>query len=274
MFKYLLICLVCSFSFFNSAILTSQEKVTVEGAMVLGNSELSTPVPGTIRWTGADFEGWNGSQWVSLTPDPCGGLNFVKDIEANRYRTVAIGTQCWTVENLRVRLFNDGTPIQKLEADTSWATVLEPAFGWPEDMSSNAIPFGALYNWFVADANSNGNKNVCPIGWHVPSQQELTILINAWGGENVAGNPLKETGNIHFLESNENATNLSGFTALPGGYRNNLNYSELGYYAWYWSTSVSTISNALFMDIEYDGDYARIDDLDKKQGLSIRCVKN
>ena len=262
--------LICIFQKSNFA----QEKIIVEGAVIIGNSEAGIPAPGTIRWTGSDFEGWNGSKWVSLTLGPCGGLSIVKDIEANRYRIVSIGKQCWMMDNLRVTNFNDGTPIQKLEADTSWSAVTDPAYCWPEDSGSNAIPYGALYNWYTVDAASNGNKNVCPIGWHVPSKQEMLDLVNFLGGESAAGNPLKETGNVHFLESNENATNLSGFTAIPGGYRVGVNYYELGYYAWYWSNSASNSTSSSYMDIEYDGDYANINAINKTYGNSVRCIKD
>lgn len=252
----------------------AQEKIIVEGAVILGNSEAGSPASGTIRWTGSDFEGWNGSNWVSLTVGPCGGLSFVLDVNANRYRIVSIGKQCWMADNLRVTNFNDGTPIQKLEADTSWVTVTDPAYGWPEDMGTNAIPFGGLYNWFVVDPASNGNKNVCPIGWHVPSQQELLDLVNFLGGELIGGNPLKETGNVHFLEGNENATNLTGFTAMPGGYRTGTTYNEFGYYAQYWSATSSSVTSAFFMDIQYDGDYADINTKNKQIGHNIRCIKD
>ncbi len=262
------------FIFFYTISVNGQEKVVVQGAITLGNDETGTPAEGTIRWTGNDFEGWTGSKWISLTKGPCGGLYFVLDVDANRYRIVSIDNQCWMADNLRVVNFNDGTPIQKLEADTSWTTVTDPAYCWPEDMGSNANPFGALYNWHTVDPASNGNKNVCPIGWHVPSQQEQLDLVNFLGGESVAGNPLKETGNVHFLDSNENATNLTGFTAMPGGYRSQTSYYELGYYAQYWSATASNATNAYFMDIEYDGDYANIETQLKNRGNSIRCIKD
>lgn len=61
-----------------------------------------------------------------------------------------------------------------------------------------ANTYGALYNWYAVDTLSNRNKNVCPVGWHVPSQQDFLELINYLGGESVAGIQLKEAGNVHF----------------------------------------------------------------------------
>ena len=253
----------------------AQEKLTVEGAVTLGDSENSPPVAGTIRWTGTDFEGWDGSVWRSLTlGGPCGGLSIVKDVEANTYPTVGIGTQCWMAVNLRTTLYNDGTAIPNEPAGTDWSTLSTPAYCWYNDNAGNANPFGALYNWYAVDTMSNGNKNVCPSGWHVPSQSEADILINYLGGEDVAGIPAKEAGNVHFLSNNETATNTSGFTAMPAGYRVNTSYYEKGYYAQYWETTSTSANNAAFMDIEYDGEYIYNANQAKKRGNSIRCIKD
>lgn len=251
-----------------------QEKLSVEGAIILSNSEDATPEAGTIRWTGTDFEGWTGSNWISLSLGPCGGLTFVQDVDANRYRIVSIGTQCWMTDNLRAVNFNDGTPIQKLELDTSWSTVLDPAYSWYDDMASNANPYGALYNWYTVASASNGNKNVCPFGWHVPTEQDILDLVNSLGGESIAGIPLKEAGNVHFVESNETANNLSGFTAMPGGYRSTASYNELEYYAQYWSSTATSSTTAIFLDIQYDGDYANVSGQSKFRGNSVRCLKD
>ncbi|MBK8504166.1 MAG: fibrobacter succinogenes major paralogous domain-containing protein [Saprospiraceae bacterium] len=261
-----------------AAFLTSgytQEKLVIEGAVTLANSDDTTPEAGTIRWTGSDFEGWTGSKWVSLTSGTCGGLTFVSDVDANRYRVVAIGTQCWTTENLRVQNFNDGSPIPLIPVATDWATITTPPYSWYNDnMMINAVPFGALYNWYAVDTASNGNKNICPFGWHMPTEQDYQELINYLGGESVAGIDLKEAGNVHFLTNNETATNLSGFTAIPGGYRTGTSFYEKGYYAQYWTVAAHNATQAKFVDIEYDGEYADIANQNKNRGNSVRCVKD
>ena len=121
---------------------------------------------------------------------------------------------------------------------------------------------------------SNGNKNVCPSGWHVPSEVEVNQLINYLGGEDVAGIPAKEAGNVHFLDANETATNISGFTAMPGGYRVNTSSYEKGYYAQYWTSTESNSTLAFFMDLEYDGEYFYNTTQSKTRGNSIRCIKD
>lgn len=136
------------------------------------------------------------------------------------------------------------------------------------------ITYGALYNWYAVDPSSNGNKNVCPVGWHMPSEQDFLEMINYLGGEDVAGIQLKEAGNVHFLDGNETATNESGFTAIPGGYRTGTSYYEKGYYAQYWTVTSASSTEAKYVDIEYDGEYAFIYDQAKERGYSIRCVKD
>lgn len=252
----------------------AQEKVKVEGAMVIGNSEDATPEAGTIRWTGTDFEGWTGTEWVSLTSGPCGGLTLVRDVDANNYRIVAIGNQCWMADNLRVTKYNDGTLIPNVIGTTDWNTVTTPAYSWYSDMPGNATPYGALYNWYALDTLSNGNKNACPSGWHLPSQDEYMQLTGYLGGELVAGIKLKTAGNVHFEDANETATNTSGFTAIPGGYRTGTSFFEKGYYAQYWTTTAAGSTMAVFLDIQYDGEYASLSDQDKKRGNSVRCVKD
>jgi len=246
----------------------------VEGAITVGDSEGATPDAGTIRWTGTDFEGWTGSQWVSLTSGPCGGLSFVKDVEANTYPVVAIGTQCWMAVNLRTKNYNDNTAIPLVNSSVDWGTVTTPAYCWYNDNSGNANPYGALYNWYAVDMTSNGNKNVCPVGWHLPKELDFSTLQTFLGGESTAGIPLKEAGSVHFLDDNDTATNESGFTAIPGGYRSGTSFFEKGYYAQYWSTTATNTTTAKFFDLEYDGEYARISDQNKITGNSIRCVKD
>ena len=93
----------------------SQEKMEIEGAIIIADSEDATPTPGTIRWTGADCEGWNGIIWVSLTGNMKVGT--VSDVDGNVYKAITIGTQEWMTENLRTSKYNDETTIDAVTSD-------------------------------------------------------------------------------------------------------------------------------------------------------------
>ena len=164
----------------------------------------------------------------------------VKDIDGNVYKTITAGTQTWMAENLKTTKFNDGTiiPLFTVEAN-DWAnhTVsasTTPAYCWLFDSASvYKDTYGAFYNGFAIAAG-----NLCPTGWHVPSDEEWTILTNLLGGENVAGSKLKEKGTKHWPDGNDGATNELGFTALAAGAieDNGSNWS-FGHYGTWWSST-------------------------------------
>jgi uncharacterized protein (TIGR02145 family) len=129
-----------------------------------------------------------------------------------------------------------------------------------------------LYNWFtVADA-----RNIAPTGWHVPTDAEWTTLTTFLGGESVAGGKMKETGTTHWVSPNTSATNESGFTALPAGFRdgNDGTFGSLGYYGNFWSSTQSDASSAWFRYLNHG--YADCDryDYSKAYGFSVRLLKD
>ena len=132
--------------------------------------------------------------------------------------------------------------------------------------------YGALYNWYAVNTGK-----LCPTGWHVPNINELTTLIEYLGGENVAGGKLKETGTIHWRSPNTGATNSSGFTALPGGYRTSTSLTPFGSvgYTGYWWCSTEVSFNAAWEYTLYSDavTISKISDY-KLLGLSVRCLKD
>jgi hypothetical protein len=115
--------------------------------------------------------------YVDLLQAQVAALQGVKDVDNNRYDVVTIGTQTWMAENLKTTRYNDGTVIPLITDDTAWATASTngaPGYCWYDNLSSNLIVYGALYNWYSINSSSNGNKNVCPTGWHVPTDSEWT----------------------------------------------------------------------------------------------------
>ena len=121
-----------------------------------------------------------------------------------------------------------------------------------------------------------GVQGICPTGWHLPTDVEWTTLSTYLGGEVVAGGKMKETGTAHWLHPNTGATNSSGFTALPGGYRNySGSFYDLTYYAYFWSSTETSSTFAWFRNLTYN-----YEDVDRKRnyfktnGFSARCVKD
>jgi uncharacterized protein (TIGR02145 family) len=202
--------------------------------------------------------------------------NTVTDIDGNVYTIVQIGSQHWLGQNLKVTHFNDGSEIP-LELDSdAWCILTTPAYCWYNNDIANKNPYGALYNWYVLDETSNGGKNVCPEGWHVPSDDEWAALITYLGGPSQAGGKLKESGTAHWNSPNTGATNETGFTALPGGYRAGTNgafvsKNEKGYW---WSASENYASSGWYRNMNFNSAQVYRSHLGKVFGYAVRCIKD
>lgn len=194
----------------------------------------------------------------------------VTDKDGNVYHSVKIGTQTWTVENLKVTKLNDGTSIPNVTANTEWSILTTPGYCWYNNDVANKNLYGGLYNWYAVSTGK-----LCPISWHVPSDAEWTTLINFLGGETVAGGKMKEVGLSHWNDPNIGATNSSGFTGLSGGVRGNFGtFYYLGGDGYWWNSTESSISNARSIVLHfYDSNASRYSDL-KWIGFSVRCIKD
>jgi uncharacterized protein (TIGR02145 family) len=203
--------------------------------------------------------------------------NFIDctDGDGNHYATVTIGTQVWTVENMKTTKYNDGSDIALVTDNTAWTTA-GAAYCWYNNDIANKVIYGALYNWFAVDAASNGGKNIAPTGWHVPSDAEYTTLTTYLGGETVAGGKMKESGTTHWTSPNTSATNESGFTALPGGYRDSGDgtFYSVGGYGYYWSSSAIDATYAWLRYLYYSDATAYSFYGSKANGFSVRCVRD
>ncbi|MBK7268117.1 MAG: fibrobacter succinogenes major paralogous domain-containing protein [Flavobacteriales bacterium] len=152
-------------------------------------------------------------------PQPCPGMPTVTDIDGNVYNTVQIGGQCWMMENLRTSTYRNNTPIPNVTDSAQWVNLASGAWCNFNNTANDAI-LGKLYNWYAVD-NAAG---LCPLGWHVPAEDDWLTLINHLGGSSVAGGKMKSTGIQYWLAPNTGATNESGFSALPGGLRDTDGY--------------------------------------------------
>jgi uncharacterized protein (TIGR02145 family) len=195
-------------------------------------------------------------------------------------------------ENLRTTKYNNGSNIPVVTENTQWANnwnngnpLQQPMMCWynNDQETYTANKFGALYNWYAINPATNGSKNVCPTGWHVPTDTEWTNMINvldpnADGGNNynIAGGKLKSTGTQFWISPNQDATNSSGFSGLPGGGRGSGGaFSLIGEYAFWWSSTGISTTDAWIRFLGYDyGAVERSSNASKYNGLSVRCVKD
>ena len=216
-----------------------------------------------------------GEQVSFTTASTDGQAGIISDLDDNIYNTVIIGTQTWMKENLKVTKYNDGTLIQNVTDDAQWRSSTTGAYCWYGNNISNKDIYGALYNWYAVDALNIGGKNVCPAGWHVPSDAEWTTLTTYLGGVSVAGGKLKEAGPMHWTRGNTGATNETDFTALPGGSRiGDILFSGVGSSGYWWSSSDYTYSNAYVRGMmDYSRSVSR-PSYNKGSGFSVRCLKN
>jgi uncharacterized protein (TIGR02145 family) len=192
------------------------------------------------------------------------------DIDGNYYDTVHIGNQIWFKQNLKTTRYRNGGNIPYVLGNTDWQALTKGAWSYYDHDASNNAIYGKLYNWFTTQGDT-----LCPTGWHVPSDAEWIILTDYLGGESVAGGKLKSVGTTYWNSANTGATNESGFSALPGSYRNfDGNFGNIRNDASFWSAS------------EYYNDIAWLRQLlnnlsvffksnnFKSSGSSVRCLRD
>ncbi|MCP4124275.1 MAG: hypothetical protein GY751_21215, partial [Bacteroidetes bacterium] len=203
----------------------------------------------------------------------------VTDIDGNTYNTVVIGTQEWMGENLRTAKYQNGDAIPNVTGSSEWVNLSTGAFCWYDDDNQYESPYGKLYNWYaVVD-----DRNVCPVGWHLPTDEEWTVLadfLGGVGGEYVAGGKMKSTGTIQagtglWSEPNEGATNESGFSGFPGGvHLYNGDFFSISDYGYWWSDKQYDASNAWGRSLNYYDAILFRGYYEKVSGLSCRCVRD
>jgi uncharacterized protein (TIGR02145 family) len=176
------------------------------------------------------------------------------------------------VENLKTTRYNDGTAIPLVTDNTAWAALTTPGYCWyNNDAATYKNTYGALYNWYTVNTG-----NLAPNGWHVATDAEWTVLTTFLGGESVAGGPLKEAGTTHWGSPNTGATNATGFSALPGGFRNSNggSFSFIGYNGYWWLSTAYDAASSWVRHMSCD--LAAVGRLysNDAYGFSVRCVWN
>lgn len=203
------------------------------------------------------------------TKDP---IPVVTDKDGNVYKTVTIGSQVWLAENLKTTKYQNGdligttaSPAANISSEST------PKYQWPSGGNEiNVGTYGRLYTWYAV----SDSRNICPTGWHVPDNTEFSALMSNLGGDDIAGKKLKETGTTHWAGPNTDATNESGFTALPGGYRGYEGLDNfVGYTGYFWSLNEADVNNAWYRGLYYNGAYDHNLSNSKKAGFAVRCIK-
>lgn len=204
----------------------------------------------------------------------CQGMPTVTDYNGNVYNTTAIGDQCWMRENLRARHYNDSTPIPTISNQTTWTNLTTGARCWYNHDSAQyaGTPRGPLYNWYAVQSGK-----LCPKGWHVPTEHEVTIMLNCLGGGPVAGYASKEVGTSYWTQTHAGVTNSSGFTALPAG-RNlddvSSSFQHLNTALYLWTTTPHDPYRARYAAWS-GGSPSVITTYEVfNVGLSVRCVRD
>jgi uncharacterized protein (TIGR02145 family) len=196
------------------------------------------------------------------------------DIDGNVYNIIKIGDQIWMKENLNTTRFRNGDAIPTTSPafrDISGDT--EQIYQWPYGGDiTNVKEYGRLYTFYAA----SDSRGVCPSGWHLPSLTEWNKLITLAGTQQLAGGKLKESGFTHWNEPNKGGTDEFGFSALPGGSRNeDGSFRNMGEFGSWW-TSTSSDRGANYFYIEHDAVqiFRTYIYQSKIYGFSIRCVKD
>jgi uncharacterized protein (TIGR02145 family) len=251
------------------------------GVALSGNGSLFYTITGTPNAAGTatfalNIGGQNcilsrnvGSEIVEVST-PGAGVTF----NGYTYSTVLLGNgQEWMAENLQTANYSNGDPIPTGLDDETWYTTLSGTYAvLSNDEANNAI-YGKLYNYFAV----TDPRNVCPAGWHVPTYNEWGILIDYLGGQGTAGGKMKTTGTQYWQSPNGYATNESGFSGLPGGYRStNITgtYPGEGYDAYFWSSTENNGLSAWTCYLNYHNAIGEKLYCIKRDGNSVRCLKD
>jgi uncharacterized protein (TIGR02145 family) len=205
---------------------------------------------------------------------PCPGFPTIT-YENQIYHTVQIGEQCWLKENLNV-----GSWISA-EINSSDNEVIEKYCYYDDIESCNR--YGGLYQWneVMNYQTQEESKGICPEGWHIPSNNDWNALSEFVGGGSVSGGALKETGTNNWLFPNTGATDIVGFSAMPGGHRLTDYHWEWGWYmgscekSYFWTSTLnSQFQSPINRNIGYNSMEMRTESFGANWGYSVRCLKD
>ncbi len=187
-------------------------------------------------------------------------------------QTATIGTQVWMTKNLDVAKFRNGDPIPEAKTNEEWKKAgknKQPSWCYYENDSTNGAKYGKLYNWYAV----NDSRGLAPVGYHIPSYEDWWRLTDYLGGqEESTGKKMQST---FGWADDQNGTNESGFSCFPTGDRSDIgNFSDLGLEGSWWSSTEYGKKVAFLLTIRGWLTAPDIYSLDKKNGFSVRCIKD
>lgn len=257
-------------------------KIAVGNDVGMFQSTITNLIPETyysirayaINDAGASYGSILGFTTLS-TKQFCPGSAKIYDINGNEYEAIIIGSQCWLTENLKATRHADDTDISEITNSSLWSATTESAYSYYNNQFDvYGIAYGPLYNFNVIHSS-----NICPEGWKVPNLTDIETL-KSYLGIN-SGGKLKSVrsvpGDSHprWFVPNYGATNEYGFNAEPGGKRlNNGIYDLNGFASFWWLVDEKDSDNAYSVFLSSTSDEIQVINSNKKQGLSIRCMKN
>jgi len=196
------------------------------------------------------------------------GYPFTDSRDGTEYETVQIGEQCWMKENLAFLPSVSDPDNGSQTSPYYYVYGYEGTIVTEAKTTANYQTYGVLYNW-------PASLTACPQGWSLPSDDEWTILTDYLGGSSVAGGKMKEAGTTHWNSPNTGATNSSGFSGLPGGYRSyGGSFNSLGDYGGWWSSSGISSTCAWGRYLAYGYEDVGRNDYYKGCGFSVRCLRD
>ena len=200
-----------------------------------------------------------------------------------QYESIKIGNQEWMTINLDVDRFRNGDLIHQIKSDKEWENAGEngqPAWCYYDNDPENGKKYGKLYNWFAV----NDPRGLAPEGWHVPSDEEWTILVEFLGGNDIAVHKMKSVGSWEDWEDevgefqNGNGDNSSGFNGLPGGFRfSHGSFFNIRNFAFFWSATEYEFNTAWLRFLYQTSGYMGRDlgiYFSVSYGASVRCLRN
>lgn len=215
----------------------------------------------------------NAGPQPAVAVNPGGG---VTDIDGNRYATVVVGKQEWMASNLRVTRLNDGTPIAAVAESQVWGTLMTPALAWHGNEPNGPwAGYGPLYNWYAV-----GTDKLAPPGWRVPTHEDWTKFFAMMAGADAGGalkaNRTEPAPHPRWDRPNEAAADRIGFAALPAGSRSYVGvFDHVGKFGFWWSRTGGNPSHfAWYRGLRYDTGRAFMTTGHKRNGFSVRCVRD